>query len=174
MSEADAIVLAVFEDEPKPSPCPAAAGPRPADRPRPDPSSYPPAGPISLVALDSDTRPERTASDNGTSERAALAFDICLFDPETASFLVVYSAGTPLDALKPRTVSIPSLEASPPATSLTLYAWAPAEPHPVPYLTLPCSQGSGGRLTLRFADPADPRSLVIEHEPCHRAEVSPS
>src|SRR5437762_5530265 len=131
MADPDAIVLAVFEDGPQASASPIAPGPRPADRPRPDPSSYPPAGPISLVAVESDTRSERTASDNGTTERLALAFDVSLFDPETASFLVVYSAGTPLDALKPRTVSIPALEASPPATSLTFYARPPAEPHPV-------------------------------------------
>src|SRR5438876_771353 len=102
MHEPDAIVVAAFDDEPKTSPSPIAPGPRPPDRPRPNSSSHPPADPIKLVVVDSDGRSEPTASANGTEERPALAFDICLFDPETASFLVVFSAGTPLGALKPR------------------------------------------------------------------------
>src|SRR4051812_47392082 len=114
MVDPDAIVLADFEDNPTPNPSPSSLvpGAHPVDRPRPDPSSHAPAaGSTSLVAVDTDTRPEQTMSAN--SERATLEFDVFLFDPETASFLVVYSAGTPLNALKPRTVSIPPWKAGP-------------------------------------------------------------
>jgi hypothetical protein len=139
MHEPDAISLAVFDDEPKLCPSPGASG-------------SPPAAP----ALGIGTRP-------------ALAFDVCLLDPETGSFFVLYAAGTPLAHLKPRTVSFPTGNGGPPATSLTLYARASADPQPVPYLTLPCPQGVAGPLTVRFRDPADPQSLVIESDPCRRS-----
>ncbi len=119
---------------------------------------------IPLAVFDDEPQPRSSAPANGTDKRPALAFDICLLDPETRTFFVLYTAGTPLAGLKPRTVSFPAGQGGPPVTSLTLYSRAPADPDPVPYLTLPCPRGVAGPLTVRFADPADPRSLVIEEE----------
>jgi hypothetical protein len=85
-----------------------------------------------------------------------------MLDAELRSFLVIYSAGTPLKALQPRTVSIPASEAAAPVTSLVILLRAPAEPHPVPYLTFQFPRDiRGRRLTLRFADPAALKSLLI-------------
>jgi hypothetical protein len=165
MNDQDAVVLAAFEDEARPSAL-AAPGVRPPDRPRPVPSSPLSADPIALAVADSDETAENGTESATTRERPALAFDIGLFDPKTAAFLVLYAAGTPLDALQPRTVSVPSRENGSQVTSLDLYVRASADAHPTPFVAFRFPQDVGGRqLTLRFADPSDPGSVRVECAP---------
>src|SRR5437868_6623277 len=119
MHEGDVIALAAFDDPPEVRPA-AAPGPRPAHRPRPGPSAQPLAEPIPVMVADSDVGSEPAIITE--SGRPRLAVDIGVPDPTTASFLVVYAAGTPLDALGPRTIAIPTGETGPPITRLTLCA----------------------------------------------------
>src|SRR6266849_759065 len=115
---------------------------------------------VVLTAFDDEPPPASSPATPHLQQRSLLAFDIGLFDSRTASFLVVHAAGTPLDGLKARTVSVPAGQTESPLTALTLYARSSTESQPMPFLTLPCHQDIRGRqLTLRFADPADPRSL---------------
>jgi hypothetical protein len=165
MHETDAIILAVFDDEAQPGAVPVPASPRPPDRPRPDGSRFPTTDPVQLVVFDSEPTPEPSQPPEEDRRRQALDFDIGLVDGQTAAFLVVFPVGTPLAALKPRTVLLPAAHNGAPVTSVTLHARGPADPHPVPFLTLPCPRDFKGRLlTLRFADPANPRSLVVSGE----------
>lgn len=162
MNEPDGILFAAFDDDPLPSSATAVPGVRPSGQPRPDPSNTFPMDPIPLLAFDSETTLEAAANHEQNHERLSLAFDIGLFDPKTDSFFVVYAAGTPLVALKPRTISFAGGDAGAPITLLRLYARSPGEAHPVPYLTVPCPRDIRGQwVTLRFKDPANPRSLVI-------------
>lgn len=162
MHEHDAIRLAAFDDEPQPLPPYSQAAPRPADRPRPDPATHSKTDPLSLVIVDSDPEPCSPVQ-HPSPALPTLAFDILLFDPKRDSFLVIYSAGTPLGALRPRTISIPTKEASSPITSLAIHTRSLTDPQPVPYRTFWFPRDvRGKRLTLRFADPADSNSLIIE------------
>lgn len=164
MHEHDAILLAAFDDEPRFPSVSTQAEPRPADRPRPGASMYPETDPISVAIVDSDPEPWAPAL-NSSPSLPALAFDILVCDPKTASFLLIHSAGTPLGALKPRTLSISATEADSPITSLVIHTRSAADPEPVPYRTFQFSQDiRGKRLTLRFADKADSSSLTIEHD----------
>ncbi len=150
MHQPDAITLAGFDDDPQ-STAPAAPGCRPATRPRPDPSSHPQTDSIALVVFDSGMQTDLSTNQQAALVLPRLAFDLGFFDPETAAFLVVYPAGTPLDALKPRTVATPALEAGSPITSIVLYARTPGKPDPVPYRTFQFSQDiRGQQLTLRL------------------------
>lgn len=163
MPEPDAIMLADFEDEPQLSSAPISADPRPTGRPRPDPSSPPPKDTIALVVFDSDPVPP--IHQRREPEQLSLPFDIGVVDPNGSAFLVVYSAGTPVNTLSPRTISIPAGEAGSSLTSLVIHSRTLAEPHPLPYLTFEFSHDIRGKhLTLRFTNAADPRSLVIEWE----------
>ncbi len=131
-----------------------------------DPSTHPSADPIALAVIDSFPEAEPQPNEIAIRHRARLPFDIGLVDPQTAAFLVVFTAGTPLDALKPRTVSLPAGESESPITVLALHARTPSESQPVPYLTLQCPLDIRGRqLTLRFTDPADLRSLAVAWNP---------
>jgi hypothetical protein len=162
MHDSDAILVAQFDDEPAAF-ASVAPGTRPADRPRPDSSSHPVTAPIALVVVESDAGLESIAPFVSDPLRPTLAVDIGFFDPETDSFLVVYEAGTPLNALGPRTVRVPALPTKSPITSLVLYVRKSGETQPAPYLTLEWPEDIGGRqLTMRFKDPADLRSLVIK------------
>jgi hypothetical protein len=162
----DVIQLAAFDDDPQPLPHPALAEARPTDRPRPDPATHPSTDPVSIVLLESDSEPSSPAH-NSSPVSPTLAFDILLWDPKVASFLVIYSAGTPLCALKPRTVSIPAMEADSPITSLAIHTRSITDSQPVPYRTFRFSYDvRGKRLTLRFADPANSSSLIIEQDSC--------
>jgi len=163
MHESDSVIFAVFDDEPQSIPALVIPAARPDCRPRPDPSTHPQTDPVALIVFDSNPEPEPPAHHHPAPEEPALALDICLFDAALASFVRVYSAGTPLSALKPRTMSIPAHECDLPVTSIVLHARAPADAHPVPYLTFQFPEDiRGKRLTLRFADPADPNSLLID------------
>jgi hypothetical protein len=165
MRDPDAILLAAFDDEPLPF-SGFAPGLRPADRPRPRSSSQPPTDPIDLVVVESNAEPDSTAGPATARSRPTLAVDIGLLDPTTASFLVVYPAGTPLEALGPRTVSVPAQNAGSKLTRLALSVRTPGQTQPSPYLTLEWPQDIGGQhLTLRFTDPAELRSLIIRWDP---------
>jgi hypothetical protein len=172
MNERDAIELAVFDDEAQPF-SPVAADPRPAGRPRPDPASQAPVDSLALVVVDSEANSGTTADLGTTPKRPTLAFDLGLFDPKTAAFVLVYAAGTPLDALQPRTLSVPPREAGSPITELGVFARTPDEGKTVAVLRLQFPQDVGGQqLTVRLTDPADPCSLWIECGP-GRCLVSP-
>jgi hypothetical protein len=111
---------------------------------------------------DDDLPPARPAA--VSVGRPILEYDLGLYDTESTDFLVVYAAGTPLNCLKPRTVSVSAADGGPPVTALTLYARSPADPRPIAYRTLKCPEGFGSQLTLRLVDPADPRSVVVDRE----------
>jgi hypothetical protein len=164
MHDPDAISVAAFDDDPRPLPSSVVAEPRPADRPRPDPSTHSGTDPIAVVVVDSSPEPTSPAQ-HPSPALPALAFDVCLFDLERASFLVIYSAGTPLSALKPRTVSIPATEADSPVTSIAIHVRSIGDLQPVPCHTFRFPRDvRGERLTLRFADPGDSSSLLIEYD----------
>ena len=157
MAEADAIVLAEFEDRPASTVTTVPAAPRP-DRPRLRPGNHPPSDSIAVAAADDD-RVASPATDSPGPE--VLTIDIGLIDPETGSFVTVYSAGTLIAALRPRTVSVPMSHAGPQPT-LVLHARAAGEVTPTPFLSLQFPEGHQGPLTLRFARPEDPKSLLVD------------
>ena len=165
MHESDAVALAAFDDEPQLLPPPAQqAEPRPGDRPRPDLSRYPETDPIFVVMIDSEAEARPTANPPHSAS-PSLAFDVLLFDTKLASFITIFSAGTPLSELKPRTVSISPGEADSPITSIAIHRRPGADQQPVHFLTFRFPRDvRGKRLTLRFADPADLQSLRIEDD----------
>jgi hypothetical protein len=162
MHDFDVIALAAFDDPPEIRPA-AVPGPRPANRPRPGPSGQPHAEPITLVVVDSDAGSEPAIAGEPGRGRPKLAVDIGVLDPTTTSFVMVYAAGTSLDALGPRTVAIPMGAPGSPINRLELCVRKPTEPAPARFLTFECPQDIRGRqLTLRFSDPTDLRSLVVQ------------
>jgi hypothetical protein len=132
MNDTDAILLAAFDDEAQLFSPPSTPGPRPPGRPRLGTTCPPRKEPIAIVLLDSDLSSESSPLPKAGCVRPTLAFDIGWFEPETTAFHVLYSTGTPLDSLKPRTVWIPVGENGSPINSLRLYARSPAQPDPVP------------------------------------------
>lgn len=161
MAKADAILLADFEDKPRPS-YPPEPGPRPTDRPRPRPATPPQGDSINVAAFDSDAERAPAARRPTSNGRAALPFDLGVFDPQSSSFLVVYSTGAVLSALNSRTISIPG-DADVPITSLTVHSRKAGEAHAVPYRTFHFPHDIRGKqLTLRFKDAAEPETLLVE------------
>jgi hypothetical protein len=161
MNEKEAVLLAVFDDEATPRSA-LTPGVRPDDRPRPGPTVQPPRGPISLALTDSAPDPEPATLLEQDYKRATLPFDLGLLDPHTASFLVMYAAGTPLGALKPRTVSIPPATSATPLTELTLYVRSSADAQPVPFHTFRSPEDMRGHLlTLQIKDPANPATWLL-------------
>jgi hypothetical protein len=174
MSDADAIVMAVFEDEPG-----SAMIHTLPNELRPELAAHAPTEQMALVVVDSEPPTEsilngKTAREGqAVREQPTLAFDIGLFDPTAATFLVVYAAGTALTALKPRTVSLPTDETGAPVATITLFARSSRASQPTPFLTLPCPEDVRGRpMTLQFAKAGDPRSLELAGQPSNGDQQS--
>lgn len=162
MLEPDAIIVAAFDDEGLPLPCTARSDTRPTGQPRPESSKDSRTDAIATMLVDSDTE-SSSIPQPAIPALPALAFDICLFDQKVNSFLVIYSAGTPLSGLRPRTVLIPAAEADAPVMSLVAYKRSRSDERSVPYRTFHFSQDiRGARLTFRFTDPLNPQSLLVE------------
>ena len=115
---------------------------------------------IPIVAFDDLPRTDGPAS---VRKRPILGFDLGLIDPADGSFVVVYSTGMFLAAMKPRTVLWAASDTDAPVTSLTVYAQKAGTERPTPFLTFRWQHDiRGHRLTLRFKDTNDPNSLIVE------------
>jgi hypothetical protein len=157
MASDDHIEVVVFDDEPQPG-APRVVGQRSAERP-PLSGASGLADPIEVVVFEDE--PEASPAERVPEVRAALQFDLGLLDPATGAFVVLYSAGTNLAALRPRTVVLSTQEGEPPITLLTLFARFP-DGEPTPYLTFQSPRDLRGQsLTLRLTNAVDLRSWIV-------------
>jgi hypothetical protein len=130
-------------------------------------SSEPPAqtflAPDTLAIFDSHTNCKPSTP---RTPPTLLSFDVLLAD-SSGDLITIYSAGRPLDRLRPRTVSILASDSQSPLTSIAILKRLKGS-DPVAFRTFRFSQDlRGTRVIIRFADVADENSLVVEFASPH-------